>query len=128
MYIASKVHMALEGRLGVTGGPRVPPEMYDEYGPGEVALAQLGNAAAGLLVVGVVLAAQLRIARRLPRLLLLGSLGLCTVTAAAGGVGFIARAVGTDRGGAVFGLYCVIWAVLLAATTARLYRRTAAPR
>ncbi|WP_449060427.1 hypothetical protein [Planomonospora algeriensis] len=33
LYVVSEVSFALEGRLGVTGGPRVDPEEYLGYGP-----------------------------------------------------------------------------------------------
>ncbi|MER6952116.1 hypothetical protein ABT294_49720 [Nonomuraea sp. NPDC000554] len=125
LYVVSKVYFALEGRLGVTGGPRVSPESYQAYGPGEVALAQWANAGSGLLVIGIVLAARVRFRRRWARLGVLVLLWLCTAMAAAGAVGMLGGALLTDRGGAVFGGYCAVWTVLLFLTARDVQRRPA---
>ncbi|WP_156056063.1 hypothetical protein [Streptosporangium roseum] len=123
LYMASKVHFALAERLGVTGGPRVAAEAYRDYGPGEVAQAQWANAAAGVLIVVLLLASLTPIRRRLPRWTLLVLLWLCSAMAAAGAAGMLGKAVLTDRGGAVFGDYCAVWAVLLVLATLGFHRR-----
>ncbi|MEV1246022.1 hypothetical protein ACIBO2_57150 [Nonomuraea sp. NPDC050022] len=123
LYVVSKVFFALEGRLGVTGGPHVAPESYQSYGPGEVASAQWANAGSGVLIIVLLLAAQVRFDSRWPRLVLLVLLWLCTAMAAVGAVGMLGGALLTDRGGAVFGGYCTVWAVLLFLATRELQRR-----
>jgi hypothetical protein len=47
--------------------------------------------------------------------------------AAVGGVGMLGGAVLSDRGGATFGAYCVVWAVLLFLATRDLWRRRPYP-
>jgi hypothetical protein len=123
LYVVSKMFFALEGRLGVTGGPHVAPESYQGYGPGEVASAQWANAGSGLLIILLLLAAQVRFNRRWPRVVLLVLLWLCTAMAAVGAVGMLGGALLTDRGGAVFGGYCAVWAVLLFLATRHLQHR-----
>ncbi|GAA2786952.1 hypothetical protein GCM10020219_068130 [Nonomuraea dietziae] len=128
LYVVSKALFALDGRLGVTGGPRVLPDAYLGYGPGEVAQAQWANAAAGALIIGLLLASFLPIRRPLPRRALIVTLWLCVAMAAAGAVGMLGGAVLTGRGGAVFGGYCAVWALLLTTATLAFHRRTAAGR
>ncbi|WP_433517303.1 hypothetical protein ACQP2T_18190 [Nonomuraea sp. CA-143628] len=123
LYVVSKVFFALEGRLGVTGGPHVAPESYQGYGPGEVGSAQWANAGSGLLIIVFLLAAQVRFDSRWRRVVLLLLLWLCTAMAAVGAVGMLGGALLTDRGGAVFGGYCAVWAVLLFLATRDLQRR-----
>ncbi|WP_433256880.1 hypothetical protein ACQPYK_18790 [Streptosporangium sp. CA-135522] len=113
LYVASKVHFALEERLGVTGGPHVSPESYQAFGAGEVALAQWGNAASGLLIGGILLAGRLPLRGRWPRMVRLVLHWACTAIATVGAVGMLGGALLTDRGGAVFGGYCAVWAALL---------------
>ncbi|TDB92838.1 hypothetical protein E1267_43670, partial [Nonomuraea longispora] len=84
LYVASKVVYALEGRLGVTGGPQVSPNSYDAYGPGEVALAQWGNVASGVVIMAILLAGRIRFTRRLPYLVVLWLHGACRAVAAVG--------------------------------------------
>ncbi|MEU7894933.1 hypothetical protein AB0B45_19005 [Nonomuraea sp. NPDC049152] len=127
LYVASKVHFALEGRLGVTGGPRVSPQSYQPFGPGEVALAQWANAACGLVVVVILLAGRLPLRGRWPRVVLSASHWVCTAAALVGAVGMLGGALLTDRGGAVFGGYCAVWAALLFLATRDLRRRAPRP-
>lgn len=54
VYVAYKVWFAVEGRLGVPGGPAVDAATYAQVG--NVALAQLGNAALALVAAGLALA------------------------------------------------------------------------
>ncbi|GAA3470718.1 hypothetical protein GCM10018965_052710 [Nonomuraea roseola] len=128
LYVVSKALFALDGRLGVTGGPRVLPDAYRDYGPGAVAQAQWANAASGALIIGLLLASFLPIRRPLPRRALIVMLWVCVAMAAAGAVGMLGGAVLTGRGGAVFGGYCAVWALLLTTATLAFHRRTAVPR
>ncbi|MBF8194406.1 hypothetical protein ITP53_53875 [Nonomuraea sp. K274] len=123
LYVASKVMYALDERLGVTGGPRVSPDSYLAYGPGEVAWAQWANAGSGVLVMGIVLAGLFRFTGRWPYLVVLAAHWARTAVAAVGGVGMLGGALITDRGGAVFGGYCLVWAVLLLFATRALRQR-----
>ena len=125
LYVVSKVHLALVGELGVTGGPVVGPADYAGYGPGGVAAAQWGNAAVGVLAVLLVLAPLLPAAARLPRPVLVVPLAALALMTATGAAVMLGRALLTDAGGAPFGAYCVVWTALVAGV-ALAYRR--APR
>ncbi|SFJ86727.1 hypothetical protein SAMN05216275_113104 [Streptosporangium canum] len=126
LYLASKAHFALEERIGVTGGPQVTADAYRDYGPGEVAQAQWANAAAGALIVLLLLVSLTSVRRLLPRWILLALLWTCAAMAAAGAIGMLGGAMLTDRGGAVFGGYCAVWAVLLIVATLDFHRRSRA--
>ncbi|MEU8141860.1 hypothetical protein [Nonomuraea sp. NPDC048901] len=76
-----------------------------------------------MLIIVFLLAAQVRFDRCWPRVVLLVLLWLCTAMAAVGTVGMLGGALFTDRGGAVFGGYCAVWAVLLFLATRDLQRR-----
>ncbi|MFI7642619.1 hypothetical protein [Nonomuraea sp. NPDC049400] len=128
LYVASKIHFALTDRLGVTGGPHVAPESYLKYGPGEVARAQWANAASALFVAALVLASLAPIRRPFLRRAMAALLWLCTAMAAAGGIGMTGGTLLTDRGGALFGGYCAVWAVLLCLATRSFHRRRPVPR
>lgn len=73
LYVAEKVFLAATGTIGMIGSP-APPEAYAAIP--DPTIAQLGNAAFGLLPVLVSLVAILPIGRRIPRPLLLTALGL----------------------------------------------------
>ncbi|GAA4952163.1 hypothetical protein GCM10023224_41070 [Streptomonospora halophila] len=111
-YVASKVHYALDGRLGVTGGPRVPESGYAAYGPGEAAAAQWANAGVGAAALLLFAAGALPAVRRAPRWLPALPVGAAALVAAAGAIGMTGRAIATDAGGALFGAYCLVWTVL----------------
>ncbi|MEV4473676.1 hypothetical protein [Nonomuraea sp. NPDC049504] len=126
LYVASKITYALEGRLGVTGGPVVQPESNLSYGPGEVASAQWANAAFGVVVMAILLAGRLRLGRaraRWAHVTVVTGHWLCGLMAAAGAVGMVGGALFTNRGGAVFGLYCGVWGALIALSARDLRRR-----
>lgn len=123
LYVISKVAYALDGRLGVTGGPEVPPDRYANDGPGEVAAAQWANAAVGALGVLLLLFALTPLAARLNRWLLSVPLLLIWLMAVAGAVGMLGRALLTDAGGALFGGYCVVWSVFVGAAVLACHRR-----
>jgi hypothetical protein len=63
-YVVAKAVMAGRGELGVPGHP-APPEAYERFS-GDVAAAQLGNAAVGLVSLLVALALVQRWGRRIP--------------------------------------------------------------
>jgi hypothetical protein len=122
LYVASKVHLALTGTLGVTGGPAVTAADHAGYGPGEVAAAQWANAGVGALAVLLVLAPLLPAAARMPRRVLLVPLSALALTTAAGAVVMLGRALLTDAGGAPFGVYCLVWTALVGATAVGYHR------
>ncbi|WP_017586465.1 hypothetical protein [Nocardiopsis ganjiahuensis] len=124
LYVVSKVVHAVEGRLGVTGGPRVDPDSYASYGPGDVAAAQWANAGVGTAVVLLFVLCALPVVRSLPRWLPAVPVGLVTLMAVAGTVGMVGRALLTASGGAGFGIYCAVWAVLAAGVLVCLLRRS----
>jgi hypothetical protein len=128
LYVASKVTYALDGRLGFTGGPSVSPASYEAYGPGEVALAQWANAGSALLIVGVLFLGTRAWQGRWARRALLAVHWLCTAIATVGGIGMLGTGLFTDRGGALFGGYCAVWAILLFLATRDLHRSAAAER
>ncbi|GAB3765934.1 hypothetical protein [Microlunatus parietis] len=76
LYVIEKVYLAGQGRIGMVGSP-IPPEAYADIP--NPALAQLGNAAFGLVPVAIAVLAITPAGRRIPRPLLL--LGLCVVLA-----------------------------------------------
>ncbi|PWV84500.1 hypothetical protein SAMN05421630_101819 [Prauserella marina] len=125
LYVVSKVHFALAGELGVTGGPEVDPSSYTAYGPGEVAAAQWGNVAVGMLGIGALLLPLLPVARRLPRWVLMVPLFAFALLMLAGGVGMLVRALTSDVGGAAFGWYSLVWSALIAMTALRVRGREA---
>ncbi len=122
-YVASKVAYALDGRLGVTGGPRVAADSYAAYGPGEVAAAQWANAGVGLGAALLFALCALPSARRVPRWLSLPLLGGVAAMVLAGAVGMVVRDLSAGSGGTFFGLYCLVWGVLATGVTVGLARR-----
>jgi hypothetical protein len=122
LYVASKVHLATTGELGVTGGPAVTAADYAGYGPGGVAAAQWANAGVGALAVLLVLAPLLPAAARVPRRVLLVPLSALALMTAVGAAVMLGRALLTDAGGAPFGVYCLVWAALVGATAVGYHR------
>ncbi|WP_309103566.1 hypothetical protein [Microbacterium sp.] len=121
-YIASKVHLAIIGELGVFGGPAIREADAARFGGGDVSIAQWLNAAAGVLILLVCLLALLpssehRSGRwRMIVIVIAGS--LLTVAA----LGFAWMAVG-GAGGVVFACYLIVWALFLWLLAAQLRRR-----
>lgn len=122
LYVASKVHLAATGTLGVTGGPAVTAADYAGYGPGEVAAAQWANAGVGALAVLLVLAPLRPAATPIRRRALLVALSALALMTAAGAGGMLGRALLTDAGGAPFGVYCLVWTALVGATAVGYHR------
>lgn len=74
LYVIEKVYLAGQGRIGMVGSA-IPPEAYADIP--DPTLAQLGNAACGLVPVAIAVLAIIPAGRRIPRPLLLA--GLCVV-------------------------------------------------
>lgn len=127
LYVASKVHYAITGTLGVTGGPAVPAASYAAFGPGGVAAAQWANAGVGLAAVAMLLLVP-RFPARWNRWLLTVPVTALFLMAVAGAVGMTARDLLTGSGGTVFGAYCAVWAVLVGATAWTHHVRPATAR
>ena len=121
LYVLSKVYYAVTGTLGVTGGPVVPLARYAAYAPGEVAAAQWANAGLGLLAAGLLLGAT-RFPAGWNRWLLTVPMATVFLSATAGALGMVARDLLTGSGGAVFGAWCAVWAVLVGAATRAHHR------
>ncbi|GIG70928.1 hypothetical protein [Phytomonospora endophytica] len=90
-YVASKLHFAASGELGIAGFYAMP-EAQAAFG--DATAAQLGNAAIGLVAVLVVLALLRPPRHRLARLALLAANWAGALMIGAGVVGFILRAAG----------------------------------
>jgi hypothetical protein len=117
LYVASKLQYAVEGRLGVTGGPTVADSAYHAYGSGEVGLAQWANAAVGVLIAFALLTTVLPLGRQLNRWVLLVPLWTVSLVVSAGSIAMIVRALVTDAGGELFGAYCAVWGGLIIGAT-----------
>lgn len=114
-YIVSKVHHALQGRLGVHGGPAVTPEDAAEYGgAAEISAAQWGNAAVAVLIVAVTLLPLVPVTRRWNRWL--RTLPVIVAAAFLAGMSLLfgMRVVAGD-GGLPFTLYMIVWTALVCA-------------
>lgn len=83
IYAVAKVRHAIDGRLGIPGGPVVPPEHYATAG--NVALQQFGLVTMGVLAACLSQATVHRWGRRIPHSMLVAALA----------VGFLAVAAGT---------------------------------
>jgi hypothetical protein len=117
LYLISKISYAAQGRLGVTGGPDVSADSYDSYGPGEVTQAQFANAGTGLIIGLVALLSLLPAIRRLNRWIVTTVLAAVSVLLAVMTALFLGRALATDDGGLLFGVFCLIWCGLYTALT-----------
>ncbi|WP_427891677.1 hypothetical protein ACQHIV_03775 [Kribbella sp. GL6] len=109
-YIASKIHFAVLGELGVPGGPRVTAADYARYGGvEEVSAAQWANVASGVLILAITVVALLPFSRRWNRWVLAVPLILAGTSMAGLGVYMIVNGAITGRGGYPFGVYAVVW-------------------
>jgi hypothetical protein len=121
-YVASKVDLALQGELGVHGGPRVVASDYAPYGSSAaVSAAQGANAAAGLLILALSLLPALPFARRISRWVI--AVPLACVAASHLAVAGIMLSGAADRGGILFVIYLLIWAGLLISLAVAVVRR-----
>ncbi|MFB9431763.1 DUF3995 domain-containing protein [Streptoalloteichus tenebrarius] len=82
VYAGAKAYMAAEGRLGLPGGPRVPPESYQQYD--HVWARQLGLAGMGVLAAVLALATVRPWGARIPRWMVMAALGVQFVFSAMG--------------------------------------------
>ncbi len=91
-YAVAKVVMAGRGELGVPGHS-APPEDYERFS-GDVVLAQLGNAALGLVTAALALALVTSCGRRVPSALLAGGAIVVLAAAVAGSVVVVSSLTG----------------------------------
>ena len=120
-YAAGKVVMAGRGELGVPGHP-APPQAYEDFS-GDVVLAQLGNAAVGLLTVALARALVQPWGPRVPRLLLAAGAGVALLGNVAGAVVVVTSLTGLREDHDQWGLDSLVlgvaalgaWAVLATA-------------
>lgn len=121
-YIASKVHLAIIGELGVFGGPAISDADEARFGGTDIAVAQLLNAGAGMLILLLSLLPLLPSLRskgyRWRRIVIV--IGASLLTAAALGYAWVAV---TGAGGGVFVCYLTVWALLLWLLAAQLRGR-----
>lgn len=127
LYVISKISYALQGRLGVTGGPFVAPDTYSRYEPGGVATAQWSQAGIGALIVLLALLTLLPVTRPIPRWMLTVALSGVALLYAIGTTLFLGRALATDSGGAVFGLYLLLGCGIHVALLVSHHRRAEPP-
>lgn len=113
LYSAMKAQFALEGRLGIHGGPEVGDAERSLYADTtQISLAQWGNAAVGILILATTLLLLLpRMRRRNPWILavplLLIGIGLAGI-----GVYMIINGVTAGIGGYPFGIFSTVWGLL----------------
>ena len=131
-YVVAKIQFAVQGRLGIHGGPRITDADRSQYESSQqISIAQWTNVAVGVLILAVTLLPLLGHTRRWPRRLLAGPLMLIgTGLIGTGGYMIINGAI-AGVGGYPFGGYAVVWGVLvwvhaLLQLSARR-RRTTAP-
>lgn len=94
IYAVAKVVHALDGRLGIPGGPVVPPERYGTAG--NVALQQFGLVAMGLLAAGLAQATVRRWGRHIPSGLLVAALVVGLLAVAAGAIAIVGALFGPE--------------------------------
>ncbi|MFI0463550.1 hypothetical protein ACH347_05660 [Saccharopolyspora sp. 5N102] len=94
-YTTSKVVLAIRAELGIHGFP-APPSSYVAWQPEQIALAQLGNAAVGLVTAICALLLAWRTLARVAvvRWILVAVSWLGVAVMAAGVIGFSLRAFG----------------------------------
>ncbi|WP_020576785.1 hypothetical protein [Actinopolymorpha alba] len=131
-YIASKIQFAIEGKLGIHGGPRVTPADYARFGNTDaVAAAQWGNVAVGVLFLLITLVPLTPLAARLNRWIIAVPLIAIGCFLLSFGLGGVIRAATTELGGGIFGGYLLLWSVavgLLAAAQLSAGRARQHPR
>lgn len=94
IYAVAKVVHALDGRLGIPGGPAVPPERYATAG--NVALQQFGLVAMGLLAAGLAQATVRRWDRRIPSGMMVAALVVGLLAVAAGAIAIVGALFGPE--------------------------------
>lgn len=114
-YIASKVHHAVQGKLGVHGGPTVTAEDAAQYGgAAEISAAQWGNVAVAVLIVALTLSPLAPAVHRWNRWLRPLPVTIAAVFLAGMTVLFGMRVTVGD-GGLPFTLYMTVWTALVCA-------------
>lgn len=113
LYAAAKAQYAVEGRLGIHGGPEVSDAERALYANAEqISLAQWGNAAVGILILTITLLPLIPNVRRWNRWILAVPLLLIGIGLIGIGVFMIANGVATGTGGLLFGSYSTAWGLL----------------
>lgn len=114
-YFVSKIVHALQGQLGVHGGPTITNESYAQYGgAAEISAAQWGNVAVAALITALALLPVVPVTRRWNRWLRTLPVIVAAVVLVAMSLLFGMRVVSGD-GGLPFTLYMVVWTVLVTA-------------
>lgn len=116
LYAVAKAQYAVEGRLGIHGGPEVSDAERALYANAEqISMAQWGNAAVGVLILTITLLPLIPRVRRWNRWILAVPLLLIGIGLIGIGAFMIADAVDTGTGGYPFGIYSTAWGLLVAA-------------
>ncbi|MDA0173493.1 DUF3995 domain-containing protein [Solirubrobacter taibaiensis] len=101
-YVVGKTIMAARGELGMPGHP-APPEATEQF-TGDIATAQLGNAALGLVTLVLALAFAQRWGRRVPRPVLAVGAVLSVLSGIAGAFVVVASLTGLREDHGQWGL------------------------
>jgi hypothetical protein len=114
-YFASKILHALQGRLGVHGGPTITSESYAQYGgAAEISAAQWDNVAVAVLITALALLPVVPVTHRWNRWLRTLPVIVAAVFLVSMSLLFGMRVIAGD-GGLPFTLYMVFWTVLVCA-------------
>lgn len=122
LYIAAKAQFALEGRLGIHGGPAVTEAERAKYADTErISQAQWANAAIGVLILAVDLLPLVPETRSRRPLAFVIPPALLGALLTAFGIFILVGSRHSERGGHRFGIFCVIWgaSTVLPAVTIR---------
>lgn len=123
-YIVSKIHFAIEAKLGIHFGPTIYPSDYADYdGPADVAAGQWANMAVAVAFTLLSLLPATPLGTRINRWIIAVPLIGFAAFQLSFAAGNLYRAVTTERGGAVFGVYLVVWAAALIAVAIAALRR-----
>lgn len=123
-YIGSKIHYALQGKLGVFGGPVITAADTARYaGPDAISRAQCGNVAVGVLIAAITLLPLAPFTRRWNRWRRAIGVMLVAALVTVMALLFLTRLISGD-GGLLFTLYLFAWSGLLWWTAILSVRRT----
>lgn len=123
-YVVSKIHFAMEGKLGIHFGPTIYPSDYTAYdGPGAVSTGQWANAAVGAVFMLFCLLIATPIGARINRWVIAVPLFVFAALQLVFAAVSMYRAVVTERGGTIFAVYLVLWAIGLIVLSVSAVRR-----
>lgn len=112
-YIGSKIHFAIQGKLGVYGGPVITAADTAKYGgAAAIAQAQWGNVVVGIVFATLTLLPLAPFARRWNRWIRAVPVMVVATFVALMTVLFLSRLLAGD-GGLVFTIYLAVWSGLL---------------